>query len=88
MTDTAADPEAALAFRRLGAALYGDEYKGPLASDLAVRRATVHEWAEGKRDIPRKAWGQFVLLGVMRAKALAVALPTAQGYAMTKGERE
>lgn len=54
-----------------GTALYGADWKSPLARALGVTDRTVRRWATGASPIPATAWGDIAALVADRRSDLA-----------------
>lgn len=57
--------------RRVGEALYGEQWQRPLARELGVSDRLVRFWAAGDREIPRPLPARLLNLIQSRGEALA-----------------
>ena len=57
-------------FRATGEALYGQEWQGPMGSELEVAERTIRRWASGDSEVPEGVWDQLADLCARRARTL------------------
>lgn len=74
---------------QIGHALFGENYKGPLAAALGVRAHTVRDWASGRMRPQPGVWVDLrVLLDARRPVMEDASLALATWVEVTRGQWE
>lgn len=60
---------------RVGEALYGPRWQGPMAEALDVRLDTVKAWRRGRSTVPLTVWNELYHIATMRRGDLYDLLP-------------
>lgn len=59
---------------RIGLALYGDTWKGPMSRDLGIRKDTIDDWARGRGEPHRDVYERLLQLAERRAAGVSHAV--------------
>lgn len=51
---------------RIGRALYGDQWKGPMSRETGIRKDTLDGWAQGRGEPPMGVYGKLLALAEPR----------------------
>lgn len=68
----------AMLLEKAGTALFGDNWKAPMARDLGVNLRNFRRWADGENPVPDAMWPlirSLLLAHSLKCRDIAVELP-------------